>query len=141
MALSGLDIYKLLPGGIKPPHPKANCKECGFPTCLAFAMKLAAKQAELAACAYVTDEAKARLSAAAAPPIRLITLRPTATRSRWATRRCASPAREDLHPPNRLAGACARYAGRSGDHGAGEGRRRLQGGLRRHVAAPGRAGG
>ena len=74
MALSGLDIYKLLPGGIKPPHPKANCKECGFPTCLAFAMKLAAKQAELAACAYVSDEAKAKLSAAAAPPIRLITL-------------------------------------------------------------------
>jgi acetyl-CoA decarbonylase/synthase complex subunit gamma len=74
MALSGLDIYKLLPGGIKPPHPKANCKECGFPTCLAFAMKLAAKQAELSACKYVSDEAKARLSAAAAPPIRLITL-------------------------------------------------------------------
>ena len=74
MALSGLDIYKLLPGGQKPPHPKANCKECGFPTCLAFAMKLAAKQAELAACKYVSDEAKARLSAAAAPPIRLITL-------------------------------------------------------------------
>lgn len=74
MALSGLDIYKLLPGGIKPPHPKANCKECGFPTCLAFAMKLAAKQAELSACKYVSDEAKAKLSAAAAPPIRLITL-------------------------------------------------------------------
>jgi len=74
MALSGLDIYKLLPGGIKPPHPKANCKECGFPTCLAFAMKLAAKQTELSACKYVSDEAKARLSAAAAPPIRLITL-------------------------------------------------------------------
>jgi acetyl-CoA decarbonylase/synthase complex subunit gamma len=74
MALTGLDIYKLLPGGQKPPHPKANCKECGFPTCLAFAMKLAAKQAELSACAYVSDEAKARLSAAAAPPVRLITL-------------------------------------------------------------------
>ncbi len=74
MALSGLEIYKLLPGGIKPPHPKANCKECGFPTCLAFAMKLAAKQAELSACKYVSDEAKAKLSAAAAPPIRLITL-------------------------------------------------------------------
>ena len=74
MALSGLEIYKLLPGGIKPPHPKANCKECGFPTCLAFAMKLAAKQAELAQCAYVSDEAKAKLSAAAAPPVRLITL-------------------------------------------------------------------
>lgn len=74
MALSGLDIYKLLPGGIKPPHPKANCKECGFPTCLAFAMKLAAKQAELSACKYVSDEAKAKLAAAAAPPIRLIAL-------------------------------------------------------------------
>jgi acetyl-CoA decarbonylase/synthase complex subunit gamma len=74
MALSGLDIYKMLPGGIKPPHPKANCKECGFPTCLAFAMKLAAKQAELSQCKYVSDESKAKLSAAAAPPIRLITL-------------------------------------------------------------------
>ena len=66
MALSGLEIYKLL--------PKTNCKECGFPTCLAFAMKLAAKQAELAACPYVSEEAKAALAAAAAPPIRLITI-------------------------------------------------------------------
>jgi len=66
MALSGLAIYKLL--------PKTNCKECGFPTCLAFAMKLAAKQAELAACPYVSDEARESLAAAAAPPIRLITI-------------------------------------------------------------------
>jgi acetyl-CoA decarbonylase/synthase complex subunit gamma len=64
MALSGLQIYKLL--------PKTNCKECGFPTCLAFAMKLAAKQVELDACPHVSDEAKESLSAAAAPPIRLI---------------------------------------------------------------------
>ncbi len=74
MALSGLQIYKLLPGGLKPPHPKANCKECGYPTCLAFAMKLAAKQAELSACKYVTDEARRELESASAPPIRLITL-------------------------------------------------------------------
>jgi acetyl-CoA decarbonylase/synthase complex subunit gamma len=66
MGLSGLQIYKLL--------PKTNCKECGFPTCLAFAMKLAAKQAELSACPYVSDEAKAALAAAAAPPIRLVTV-------------------------------------------------------------------
>jgi len=66
MALTGLQIYKLL--------PRTNCKECGFPTCLAFAMKLAAKQAELAACPYVSEEAKAQLAAAAAPPIRLITV-------------------------------------------------------------------
>ncbi len=66
MALSGLQIYKLL--------PKTNCKECGFPTCLAFAMKLAAQQVELDACPYVSDEAKEALSAASAPPIRLLTL-------------------------------------------------------------------
>jgi len=64
MALSGLEIYKLL--------PKTNCKDCGFPTCLAFAMKLAAKQVELDACPHVSAEAKESLSAAAAPPVRLI---------------------------------------------------------------------
>jgi acetyl-CoA decarbonylase/synthase complex subunit gamma len=76
MALTGLDIYKLLPASSKDPAEKAhaNCKECGYPTCLAFAMKLAAKQAELSLCPYVSEEAKAKLSAAAAPPIRLITL-------------------------------------------------------------------
>ena len=66
MALSGLEIYKLL--------PKTNCKDCGFPTCLAFAMKLAQKQVELAACPHVSEAAQAALSDAAAPPIRLITL-------------------------------------------------------------------
>jgi len=66
MALTGLAIYKLL--------PKTNCKDCGFPTCLAFAMKLAAKQAELAACPHVSEEAKAALESAAAPPIRLIAI-------------------------------------------------------------------
>ena len=74
MALSGLQIYKLLPGGIRPPHPKANCKECGFPTCLAFSMKLAAKQAELSLCPHVSDEAKVQLESASAPPIRLVTV-------------------------------------------------------------------
>ncbi len=67
MALSGIQIYKLL--------PQTNCKECGFPTCLAFAMKLAAKQVELASCPYVSEESKAQLAESAAPPIRLITLK------------------------------------------------------------------
>jgi acetyl-CoA decarbonylase/synthase complex subunit gamma len=62
--MSGLQIYKLL--------PKTNCKDCGFPTCLAFAMKLAAKQVELGDCPHVSDEATEALSAASAPPIRLI---------------------------------------------------------------------
>jgi acetyl-CoA decarbonylase/synthase complex subunit gamma len=67
MALTGIQIYKLL--------PQTNCKECGFPTCLAFAMKLAAKQVELSACPYVTPEAKTQLAESSAPPIRLITLK------------------------------------------------------------------
>lgn len=64
MALTGIHIYKLL--------PKTNCGECGVPTCLAFAMSLAAGKAELAACPYVSEEAKAELADAAAPPIRVV---------------------------------------------------------------------
>ncbi len=64
MALTALDIFKLL--------PKTNCGDCGVPTCLAFAMKLANKQAELSACPHVTDEAKGALEASAQPPMRLI---------------------------------------------------------------------
>ncbi len=67
MPLTGIQIYKLL--------PQTNCKECGFPTCLAFAMKLAAKQVELTACPYVTEASKTQLSESAAPPVRLITLK------------------------------------------------------------------
>jgi acetyl-CoA decarbonylase/synthase, CODH/ACS complex subunit gamma len=66
MALTGLQIYKLL--------PKTNCKECGFPTCLAFAMKLAQKGTELDKCPYVDDEAKTALDAASAPPIKLVAI-------------------------------------------------------------------
>jgi len=66
MALTGLQIYKQL--------PKTNCKECGFPTCLAFAMKLAAKQVTLDKCPHVTAEAKAELDSASRPPIQLVTI-------------------------------------------------------------------
>jgi len=66
MPLTGIEIFKLL--------PKTNCKECGEPTCLAFAMKLAGGKAELSACPHVSDEAKEKLSEAAAPPIRLVTV-------------------------------------------------------------------
>ncbi len=63
MALSGIQIYKLL--------PQTNCKECGFPTCLAFAMKLAAKQVELSACPYVSEGIESpagRIGCPAHPP-------------------------------------------------------------------------
>jgi len=64
MALTGLDIFKLL--------PKTNCKKCGMPTCLAFAMQLAQKRAELSSCPDVSEEAKQTLAAAAAPPVRQV---------------------------------------------------------------------
>ncbi len=66
MALSGIQIYKML--------PQTNCKDCGDPTCLAFAMKLAAGKAELSQCPHVSDEAQAELAEASAPPIRVVTL-------------------------------------------------------------------
>mgnify|MGYP001566738142 FL=1 len=66
MALTGLDVYKLL--------PKTNCKKCGRPTCLAFAMQLAQKKASLSDCPDASDEAKKVLGAAAAPPIKLVTV-------------------------------------------------------------------
>jgi acetyl-CoA decarbonylase/synthase, CODH/ACS complex subunit gamma len=62
MALTGIEIFKML--------PKTNCKECGYPTCLAFAMALASGKAELDACPYVSDEARDKLAEASAPPIR-----------------------------------------------------------------------
>lgn len=67
MALSGIQIYKLL--------PQTNCKDCGFPTCLAFAMKLAAKQVELSACPHVKEESKAQLMESSEPPVRLVSLK------------------------------------------------------------------
>ncbi len=65
MALTGLDIFKLL--------PKTNCKKCGMPTCLAFAMALAQKKVGLDQCPDASDEAKEALAAAAAPPMKSIT--------------------------------------------------------------------
>lgn len=66
MPLTGLQIFKLL--------PNTNCRECGVPTCLAFAMKLAAGKESLDKCPYASDAAKAALGAASAPPIRGVTI-------------------------------------------------------------------
>ncbi|MCL2664624.1 MAG: acetyl-CoA decarbonylase/synthase complex subunit gamma [Defluviitaleaceae bacterium] len=66
MAMNGLQIQKLL--------PKTNCKECGSNTCLAFAMKLAAKQISLSACPYASDEAIAALAAESEPPVKTVSL-------------------------------------------------------------------
>ena len=64
MPLTGIEIFKLL--------PKSNCGKCGVPTCLAFAMSLAAGKAELTSCPAVSEEAKVKLEEASAPPIKPI---------------------------------------------------------------------
>ena len=71
MAVKGLDIFKMT--------PKKNCKECGFPTCMAFSMKVAAGTAEVGACPYISDENKASLSEATAPPMKSIKIGKGAT--------------------------------------------------------------
>jgi acetyl-CoA decarbonylase/synthase complex subunit gamma len=62
MAITGIEIFKLL--------PKTNCGECGVPTCLAFAMSLAAGKAELSKCQYLSADARNKLEEASTPPIR-----------------------------------------------------------------------
>jgi acetyl-CoA decarbonylase/synthase complex subunit gamma len=66
MALTGIEIFKLL--------PKTNCGDCGVPTCLAFAMSLAAGKTDLSQCPHLSEEARAKLAEASAPPILPVTI-------------------------------------------------------------------
>ncbi|MDH7499021.1 MAG: acetyl-CoA decarbonylase/synthase complex subunit gamma [candidate division NC10 bacterium] len=68
MALSAMAIYKQL--------PKTNCGDCGFPTCMAFAMQVAAKQKALTDCPHLSEEAKAEFAEASTPPMKLVHIGP-----------------------------------------------------------------
>ena len=67
MPIAGSEIVKMLPG-------KKPCKDCGFPTCFAFAMKLASGGATVDKCPYLSEETKAKLLDLLAPPIKLVTI-------------------------------------------------------------------
>jgi acetyl-CoA decarbonylase/synthase complex subunit gamma len=67
MPISGSQIVKMLPG-------RRPCKDCGFPTCFAFAMKLASGGATVDKCPYLSEDVKAKLLDALAPPIKLVTI-------------------------------------------------------------------
>jgi acetyl-CoA decarbonylase/synthase complex subunit gamma len=69
MPLKGTDVVKKLPE-----LGKKNCKECGFPTCFAFAMKLASGGTNLDKCPHLSPDAKAELLDALAPAIKLVTV-------------------------------------------------------------------
>jgi acetyl-CoA decarbonylase/synthase complex subunit gamma len=64
MALKGLDIFKLT--------PRTNCKECGNPTCMAFAMKVAQGTVKIEQCPHMSPEALATLGEATAPPMKTV---------------------------------------------------------------------
>lgn len=54
--LSGLQIFKYLPAAKK--AEQTNCKECGCPTCMAFALKLAKNNIDIEKCKYAPDYLK-----------------------------------------------------------------------------------
>jgi len=67
MPISGSEIVKMLPG-------KKPCKDCGFPTCFAFAMKLATGGTTVDKCPYLAQEVKVKLEDLLAPAIKLVTI-------------------------------------------------------------------
>jgi acetyl-CoA decarbonylase/synthase complex subunit gamma len=67
MPIAGSEIVKMLPG-------KRPCKDCGFPTCFAFAMKLASGGTTVDKCPYLSEETKTKLLDLLAPPIKLVTI-------------------------------------------------------------------
>ncbi|MCX5999538.1 MAG: acetyl-CoA decarbonylase/synthase complex subunit gamma, partial [Chloroflexi bacterium] len=69
MAMKGTDLVKKLPES-----GKKNCKECGFPTCFAFAMKLASGGATLARCPHLSPDIIVQLEDALSPAIKLVTI-------------------------------------------------------------------
>jgi acetyl-CoA decarbonylase/synthase, CODH/ACS complex subunit gamma len=69
LAIKGTDIVKKLPEA-----GKKNCKECGLPTCFAFAMKLASGGTTVDKCAYMSAEVRAEIEDALAPPIKPVTV-------------------------------------------------------------------
>ncbi len=67
MPISGSEIVKILPG-------KRPCKDCGFPTCFAFAMKLVTGGVTVDKCPYLSPEVKVKLEDLLAPAIKLVTV-------------------------------------------------------------------
>jgi len=69
MALKGTELKNKLPEG-----GKKNCKECGFPTCFAFAMKVAKGESDIDLCPHLLPEVKAEVKEALTPPMALVSI-------------------------------------------------------------------
>ncbi|MBM4143583.1 MAG: acetyl-CoA decarbonylase/synthase complex subunit gamma [Lentisphaerae bacterium] len=70
MPLTAMQVYKNLP------KSHANCGDCGFPTCMAFAMQVAAKQKAITDCPHLSEESKGAMADASAPPMKLVRIGP-----------------------------------------------------------------
>jgi len=67
MPISGSEVVKMLPN-------RKGCRDCGMPTCFAFAMKLASGKITVDKCPYISPETKAKLEELLAPPMKLVTI-------------------------------------------------------------------
>jgi len=65
MLVSGSQLVKLLPN-------KRPCRDCGFPTCFAFAMKLASGGATVDKCPHLSPEIRAKIEELLIPPMKLV---------------------------------------------------------------------
>jgi len=64
---SGMEIFKLL--------PRTNCRDCGSPSCLAFAMKVAAGKIEFGKCPHLSTESQKKLEELMEPPLRNVIIK------------------------------------------------------------------
>jgi len=67
MPVSGSQLVKLLPN-------KRPCRDCGFPTCFAFAMKLASGGATVDKCPHLSPEIRAEIEELLTPPMKLVVI-------------------------------------------------------------------
>jgi acetyl-CoA decarbonylase/synthase complex subunit gamma len=95
MAMTGMEIYKRL--------PKTNCKDCGFPTCLAFAMQVAAKQKAITDCPHLSEESKQAFSDSSSPPMRLVRIGPDGAAVELGQETVMFRHEEKFHKPTALA--------------------------------------
>jgi len=65
---TAIEFFKLL--------PKTNCKDCGQPTCLAFAMLLANQKAKIDDCPHIKQESKDALNETSAPLVKTVSVGP-----------------------------------------------------------------
>jgi len=108
MALSVVDLYRTV-------LPKTNCRDCGFPTCLAFASMVVSEQHPLKNCPHVPPDVLARCErelAAQYAEGKWLKRDLAGEALKWAKERAASMSLADL--PARIGGEVVDVEGKTG---------------------------